>query len=196
MLYYAIRGILKFIFFFLGLKSEGIHNIPKKGPVIIASNHVSNWDPIVVALVVHRPVYFMAKEELFRNILSAKFFSKLHAFPVKRGAADRKAIKCAIDLLKQGKLVGIFPEGRRSKEAVTQAQAGVAMIALKSKVPVVPVACLGTDRKLPLGWSRPLVVRAGKAISVEKYARENLNTEVLEKLRDEIVNEINVLLSK
>ncbi|MBC7075771.1 MAG: 1-acyl-sn-glycerol-3-phosphate acyltransferase [Syntrophomonadaceae bacterium] len=196
MLYYALRGILKFIFFFLGLKSEGIHNIPKKGPVIIASNHVSNWDPIVVALVVHRPVYFMAKEELFRNMLSAKFFSKLHAFPVKRGVADRKAIKCAIDLLKQGKLVGIFPEGRRSKEAVIQAQAGVAMIALKSKAPVIPVACLGTDRKLPLGWFRPLVVRAGKAINVEKYAGENLNTEVLEKVRDEIVNEINVLLSK
>ncbi len=196
MLYFILRGIFKFLFVFLGLKIEGKHNMPEKGPVIIASNHVSNWDPIMVALITRRPIYFMAKVELFKSVISAKLFAKLHAFPVKRGTADRKAIKRALDLLEQGKIVAIFPEGRRSKEMFAQVQTGAAMLALKSESPVVPVACLGTDRKLPIGWLRPLVVRVGEPINVKKYKEAKKTSEAAGKLMDDIISEIKTLLLK
>lgn len=196
MLYSVIRAMVKFMFFFLGLKSEGIHNLPEKGPVIIAANHVSNWDPVVVVISVKRPIYFMAKAELFSNILFTKVFGALHAFPVRRGHADRQAIRHALDILDDGQVLGIFPEGARKKvQKDTTVQNGVAMLALKSGVPVVPVACIGTDRKLPLGWIKPLIVKVGKPITLEKYEGQKLKSATLEQLSHEIMDEINTLLS-
>ena len=75
MFYTIIRGLLRFIFYFLGLKAEGLENLPQSGPVIIAANHVSNWDPVVVALVLNRPVYFMGKAELFKYKIIDKLFT-------------------------------------------------------------------------------------------------------------------------
>lgn len=197
MFYTVIRDLVKFIFIFLGLKSEGIHNLPEKGPVIIASNHVSNWDPVIVGISFKRPIYFMAKAELFSNKILGNVLKALHAFPVKRGQADRKALRYALEILEQGKVLGIFPEGARKKVVPdAQVQGGVAFIALKSGAPVVPVACIGTDRGFPLGWTKPLVVRVGEPINLEKYAGQKLSSSTLEQVSKEIMNEINTLLSR
>lgn len=195
MLYSTIRGFLRIVFFILGLKSEGIHKLPKEGPVIVAANHVSNWDPIIVAVALKRPVYFMAKEELFKNKLLGILFAKLHAFPVKRGSADIRAIRNAMGILAEGKVLGIFPEGSR-KKVVPDAtvQTGVAMIALKSRTPVLPVACLGTERSIPFGWTNPLLLRVGELISMEKYAEKKVKASVLEDLSKEIMDKINNLM--
>ncbi|MDD3880529.1 MAG: lysophospholipid acyltransferase family protein, partial [Syntrophomonas sp.] len=152
MLYSFLRLIAQVLFFLFGLKSEGLHNIAEKGPLILAANHVSYWDAIVVAAAVKRPINFMAKAELFDYPLLGYFVKKLNAFPVRRGIADRNAIKKALLVLEEEKVLGIFPEGMRNlKGEDLKAQAGVAMIALKSGAPVVPVACIGTNRILPLG---------------------------------------------
>ncbi len=197
MLYRTIRVILRYIFLFFGLKLQGIHNLPDKGPVIIAANHVSNWDPLIIAVAIERPVHYMAKSELFNNILLGKLLYKVNAFPVKRGAADRKAIKNALDILRQGEILGMFPEGTRNKTGEEiKLQLGVAMLVLKAKAPVVPVACLGTNRKFPIGWFKPLVVRIGKPLNIHKYEGQKIKTSTMEELSVQIKEEINSLLYK
>lgn len=195
MLYSIAVAVFRVIFFLLGLKTEGIHKLPEKGPVIVASNHVSNWDPIIVAVALKRPIYFMAKEELFKNKLLGILLEKLHAFPVRRGSADIRAIRKSMEILADGKVLGIFPEGRR-KKLVPDAtvQAGVAMIALKSRSPVLPVACLGTERNIPFGWKNPFMLKVGELISLEKHAEEKVKASGLENLSKEIMDKINKLM--
>ena len=196
MLYSIVRGFLRFIFYFLGLKAEGLENLPKSGPFIIAANHVSNWDPIVVALVLKRPVYFMGKKALFKYRIMAVICTALHAFPVKRGVPDRTAIRRALQVLEEGKVLGIFPEGARNTTGDMKALPGVAMIALKSGVPVVPVACLGTRHTLPCGWIDPLQVRVGPPIYNSEIPEQGTKSARMERFSEEIMNKINVLLHK
>ena len=99
---------------FLRLEISGTENIPLNGPVVIASNHVSLLDPPIIGVASSRKIHFMAKQELFVPILGS-IYRTLGAFPVRRGAADRNAIKYGIDLLLAEKVLAIFPEGTRSK---------------------------------------------------------------------------------
>lgn len=197
MLYSFLRAIFRVVFILLGLKAEGLHNIAKKGPLILAANHISYWDAIMVGIATKRPIYFMAKSELFSYPLLGFFIKWLNAFPVRRGIADRNAIKNALSILGEGKILGIFPEGMRNlKGEELKAQAGVALIALKSGVPVVPVACIGTDRILPCGWFRPLLVRIGEPINLAGYQGRKVNSTALEEISEEIMSKINLLLEK
>ena len=196
MFYTIIRGILRFIFCFLGLKAEGLENIPGSGPIIIAANHVSNWDPVVVALVINRPVYFMGKTALFKYKIMDKVVRALHAFPVKRGVPDRKAIRRALQVLEEGKVLGIFPEGARNITGDMKPLPGVAMIARKSGAPVVPVACLGTRHTIPFGWFDPLIVRVGPPIYHGEMYEQGGKTARMEQISEEIMNKINILLHK
>jgi 1-acyl-sn-glycerol-3-phosphate acyltransferase len=197
MLYYFARGICRIFFVFLGLKKEGIEKIPQKGPVIVAANHMSNWDPIMVGISLSRPVHFMAKAELFNNKILGKLLTAVHAFPVKRGKADRKAIRHALELLEEGKVLGIFPEGARKKVLPNaQVQSGVALLALKSGASIIPVACIGTDKEFPLGWFRPLLVRVGDPVDLDKYKDQKITSALLEEVSKEIMQEIISLLDK
>ena len=129
------------------LRVSGVENVPAGG-AIIAPNHQSFFDIPLVAMVLAlhgRRTYFMAKSELFRNSVFAWIIHNLLAFPVRRGAPDRMAIRYAIDRLKQGELVAIFPEGTRSKTGqLKEAEAGLSLIAAKAGTPVVPVGIGGT----------------------------------------------------
>ncbi|HBQ87678.1 MAG TPA: 1-acyl-sn-glycerol-3-phosphate acyltransferase, partial [Syntrophomonas sp.] len=109
MFYRFVRDLVRFLFYFLGLKIEGVRNLPAQGPVIIAANHVSNWDPVLVGISFKRPVHFIAKAELFTNPVLGKLLTGLNAFPVKRGTPDRRAIRQALDILDMGEVLGIFP---------------------------------------------------------------------------------------
>lgn len=197
MLYNIVRAILRFLFILLGLKVEGLENIPPEGPIIIAPNHVSNWDPIMVAVAINRPIHFMAKAELFNYNILGKLLTKVYVFPVKRGSGDRQAIKHALQVLEKGNILGIFPEGTRNKTGQDlNPQSGTAMIALRSKVDIIPVACIGTGRILPMGWFRPLIVRIGKPISLEDYRDKKVNSVYMEEISMKVVNRINSLLYK
>ena len=125
---------------------------------------MSNWDPPMAGTYFPRPVAYMAKEELFHPAIAGWIISQLYAFPVKRGAADRGAIKSAlgikhgIDILKDNKVLAIFPEGTRSKTGkLGKPQSGVSMLAGMGKAPVVPTAIIGTNRIFANGSMFPKV---------------------------------------
>lgn len=195
MFYYIVRGLVKIGLLILGLKCEGLHNLPEKGPVIIAANHVSMWDPLLVGASSQRPIHFMAKAELFQTRMGKLLFQSLHAFPVKRGAADRNAIRQGLEILEKGRVLGIFPEGtRRSEAADSSVHAGVAMLALKSNAVIIPAACIGTDKKIPWGWKGGLKIKLGKPVYVHEYQGLKVNSAVLDNLSREIMQQINLLL--
>jgi len=131
-------------------KVIGRENVPKKGGIILAPNHISYIDPPTVGCMIPRQTHFMAKSELFEIPVLGFLIRAVGSFPVRQHTADRAALKKAIELLGQGRVVCIFPEGHRNLTGeLLPAQAGFGMIALKSKAPVVPVALIDTDRLLP-----------------------------------------------
>ncbi len=187
MLYYILKVIAVPIFSLLFLpKIKGRENIPKTGSVIVYSNHTSLLDPIILGCFLPRKVYFMAKRELFRCRLFGAFLRKLGAFPVNRGTADISAIKQALQILKKGKVFGIFPEGTRNKTGDLKSFAhGVASIAHHSKAVTVPVAITGGYRLF-----RPIRITIGKPVDFNSFYSKKSNTEVLEKMSDKMSKEL------
>lgn len=136
-----------------GTRLHGVENIPAQG-ALLAGNHLSYLDPVLLWCASPRPVHFMAKRELWDSRFLGWALPRLWAFPVTRGGADRAAIEAATGFLKDGELVGIFPEGTRAEADATEpgeAHGGAAFIAMRAGAPVVPVAFVGTDIAMPRG---------------------------------------------
>jgi 1-acyl-sn-glycerol-3-phosphate acyltransferase len=161
--YHLCRWIARAVF---ALRVEGAAHLPRTGPVILAPNHVSYLDPIVVGVAVSRRVHFMAKRELFRNSLAAWLLRGLQAYPVARERVDPSTLKHTLSLLAAGQVVLIFPEGTRGDgRTLGPVKTGIAAIAARSGAPVVPVFHWGAERILPRGGGAlrrtPLHVRLG-----------------------------------
>ncbi len=189
MIYAVCKVILKIIFkIFIRLEVHGTENIPKNGPVVVASNHLSLLDPPVIGTAASRKVHFMAKQELFVPILG-DIYKILGAFPVKRGGADRAAIKHGIEILQSNKVLAIFPEGTRSKTGkLGKAEPGALMMASKANAVIVPTCVIGTDIKR-CGKLWPKVkVCFGKPL----YFPENepVTKELLKTMTDQLMVEI------
>jgi 1-acyl-sn-glycerol-3-phosphate acyltransferase len=134
----------------------GRKNIPARGAAILAPNHIADCDPPFVALSVYRPLWFMAKRELFEIPVLGKFIEFAQSFPVDRDAPDRAALKRAEELLRAGQIVVVFPEGRLSQSGELQPLLpGALMLALRAKVPVIPVGIAGTNQVLPYSQTVP-----------------------------------------
>ena len=192
MFYKILKVIFRFTFNLLfSPKVIGAENVPKEGAMIMAANHMSNWDPPILGTYLPRTVGYMAKEELFKPAIAGAIIKSLNAFPVKRGASDRGAIKMALNILKKGLCPGIFPEGTRSRDGkLHKAQAGVSLIAAMSKAPVVPTALIGTNKI----WSKEekfpqLTIVFGEPIyyegkSNDKAALEEFSQEIMKKIEN------------
>jgi 1-acyl-sn-glycerol-3-phosphate acyltransferase len=159
--YWVMRQLLHaFALVYWRLQRTGRDHIPRSGPAIIVSNHRSFLDPFIVGLTARRPVYYVAKQELFRNRLFAWFISSLGAFPVRRGEADADMVETAKAILARGEPVLIFPEGTRIRPgALGKPKRGVGRLALETGAPVVPIAIKGTEA-IRRGWRiRPHRIR-------------------------------------
>ena len=145
MLYQILRLIGKPIIYLLFLpKIIGKKNARHKGRAVVIANHSSFWDPLFIAVVFRRQVYWMGKIELFKSRIARMFFYAVKDFPVRRGEGDLAAIRNAFRILRAEKLFGIFPEGTRIKTGeIGRFEPGTAMIALKNNAPVVPVYIKG-----------------------------------------------------
>jgi 1-acyl-sn-glycerol-3-phosphate acyltransferase len=160
-LYVLVRVVLQpFFHVYFRMRRLGMEHVPKHGPVIFAANHRSFLDPFVIGMLTRRPVYYVAKKELFENRWQAWILNRLGAFPVERDAGDRESMSTARAILDRGDCVVIFPEGTRIRRGpLGPPHRGVGRLALETGAPVVPVALVGTDRARR-GWLiRPVRVR-------------------------------------
>ncbi|HET9029564.1 MAG TPA: lysophospholipid acyltransferase family protein [Candidatus Aquilonibacter sp.] len=171
------RGVTRFIAWKdYRLKVYGKENVPRTGPVILAANHVSWLDPPIVGAYFPRRVNYMAKKELFEIKWLGPLIATMGAFPVDREGSARPAIKHAVDILKGGGCVGIFPEGGRNVEGDKEAQTGVALLAALTGAVVVPAAIINSER-LKERPKPPVKVIYGKPMSLpqdRKATREDL----------------------
>lgn len=131
----------------LRLRLSGLEGVPRKGPLLIACNHISFWDPPLVGSLVPREVHFLAKEELFRNRLFGALISSYNSIPIRRGPKARSALRGAEDVLASGGAIVIFPEGTRSRGGeFLPPRAGVARLAAHGRAPVLPVYVSGSNQ--------------------------------------------------
>jgi 1-acyl-sn-glycerol-3-phosphate acyltransferase len=146
------RGVMRLA---LDVRVERADAVPSSGPVLLAGNHRGILDAPLMAAFVPRPARFLAKSELFRGWV-ARLLGWLGQIPVDRGRPDREALRRAVAVLEEGHVLGMFPEGTRGAGELTTVQHGIAYVALRVPgVPIVPVACLGTERAMPMGARRP-----------------------------------------
>lgn len=150
-------------------RTSGLHHVPKQGPLVVVANHGSHLDPPLLGHALGRPVAFMAKAELFRVPLLGALIRALAAYPVKRGASDREAIRVATARLQEGWATGVFLDGTRQPDGrVNQPMPGAALLAARSGAPLLPVAILNSHRALGPGQTRlrlvPIQLRVGEPI--------------------------------
>jgi 1-acyl-sn-glycerol-3-phosphate acyltransferase len=200
LLKYVILGpLLKLIF---RPQVEGLDNVPREGPAILASNHLSFSDSIFMPLVVPRKVTFVAKAEYFtgkgiKGRLKKMFFVGTGTIPVDRsgGRAAQAALDTQLRVLRAGELAGIYPEGTRSPDGrLYRGKTGVARLALDSGAPVIPVAMLNADEVQPIGKVLPKIMRVrirfGAPLDFSRYAGMAGDRFVERAVTDEIMYEL------
>ncbi len=185
--YHVIKKLVKLYYrIMFRVDIQGEENIPTEGGAVLCCNHMSNYDPLTMAAFTKRPVRYIAKKELFSKKLFAKIMYGLGAFPVDRTTTDMKALKTAIQLLKNGEMLGIFAEGTRVKEGEAKAaKAGVALFALKGGAPIVPVAVSSTHK-----FRAVVHIRYGKPIYLQEYQGKKVTTEMMEEITEKVMQKV------
>jgi 1-acyl-sn-glycerol-3-phosphate acyltransferase len=143
---FLVAALRQFFRLIMKMEVDGLENLPPDGPVVIACNHVTNFDVFPMQLSLPRPIFYMAKAELFKFPLMDVALRDLGAFPVYRGEKDQWAMRHARKVLEHGQLLGMFPEGTRNKgRGLGVAKTGTARMAIETKSPIVPMVVTGTD---------------------------------------------------
>ena len=182
------RPFLKLIFFY---KCNDRKNLPKDKSFIVCCNHLSNADPIILSALSRRKIHYMAKAELFKNKFAGAILKAHGAFPVVRGAGDGKAISKGEEILKEGKILGIFIEGTRSKTGELQKpKSGAAMIAWQTKTPIIPVCITPKNKKIKffnkvtVSWGKPLYMEELGLISGDIKEIRDASRIIMEKISE------------
>lgn len=190
MFYNIVKGIAWFVFHLIfRIEIKGKENIPEDEGALICPNHYHWADPVMAAISIKRQVRFMAKYELFKAPIIKHLVRGLGAYPVKRGEADLNASKMTLRLLKDKRLVGIFPEGTRIKGGehgvMGKANPGIAMFSVKSRKPVIPVLIVGGYHIFD-----KMQVIFGKPVQLYDYKNQKLNSEDYQELSQIIMEKI------
>lgn len=183
MIYAICCGLLRLIYAILfPLRIVGKENVPKEGGVLLCANHISLLDPMTIGIKLNRQVKYMAKAELFKVPVLGWLINKLGAFPVKRGGVSKESIKTALNTLRGGHVMGIFPEGTRNSDSGV-AKKGAASFALRSGAAVVPAAIVGSYKPF-----RRMTVIYGAPIDLSSF--DGKGSESLEEVTDVIMGRI------
>ena len=172
---------------FYRIKVTGREHVPKEGAVILCSNHIHALDCILLAIKCKRQVFYMGKKELFERPILGRILRWIGAFPVDRSTTDMKAYRHTMDILKDGKMLGIFSQGTRAQE-FENVKGGVAVFALKSGAPIVPVGIRGTYRI----FSR-LYLNFGPPISMEQYKDRKIKSDVVDEVMEIVKSKVTEL---
>ncbi len=192
---YAVGQFLLTLFYYpvYRMKVIGRENIPREGPVLLCSNHVAMKDPVMLGVAQRRQVFYMAKEELFRNWFIGGLLRKLGAFPVKRGTGGTDALEEGYKLLEKNAVVGVFIEGHRSKTGELQKpKTGAALLQFRTGAAVVPVCITAGDGKRPSPFKKTMI-RFGEPISNEKLNIPDASSMQLRKASRTIMEKIAAL---
>lgn len=204
MLYWVLKRVLlgPLLRVLFRPRVEGLGHVPRYGPAILASNHLSFSDSIFLPLAVPRRITFPAKMEYFtgrgfKGRLTAAFFRGTGQIPIDRsgGSASQAAVDAGLEVLRHGELFGIYPEGTRSPDGrLYKGKTGVARMALEAKVPVLPVAMIGTDKAQPTGQKIPNImrigIRIGRPLDFSRYHGMEGDRLVLRAITDELMYEL------
>lgn len=183
-----LSGIIKLLF---RVKVIGAENENYDGTVIVCPNHISNWDPVILACVTKRPFRFMSKEELFKIPVLKQLLLALGAFPIKRGSSDIVALKMTIEMLKSGTDVCLFPQGKRHigvSPENTECKTGVSMLLNHTKVAILPIGIYTKGFKI-VPFKRVYVV-IGKARDFGSFALQDNSKQEYQRVSDEIFTDI------
>ncbi len=201
-MYWVLKAILKPILVTIyRIRVEGRPNLPKKGAAIIAANHVSFLDSFFIPLVINRrKLTYLAKDDYFKTWKTAWFFKMAGQIPVDRSGGEKseQALNTAMRVLKENKLLGIYPEGTRSPDGrLHRGRTGVARLAIQAGVPIIPCGLIGTELVMPKQAKLPrflgrieVRVRFGQAIDVSRFAGKEDDRLALRSLTDEIQYEV------
>jgi 1-acyl-sn-glycerol-3-phosphate acyltransferase len=196
--YWLCKVAMRFLLFLLAsYEVRGQENVPRRGALILVSNHLNNTDPNMLAAAFPRRIIFMAKVELFRIAPAGFMLGLFGAFPVRRFEADLGALRTAARVLASGHVLGMFPEGHRTRTGGLQpAHPGTAMIALRSAAPLIPVAITGTEGVRGIRYilrHRPrIIITIGKPFFLPPC--ERVTAEAAAEATDLIMSEIAALL--
>lgn len=194
-IYRFLRALVyPFIRLFWWVKVENAELMPKEGGIVLCCNHISNMDPIFLGVALKRQIFFMAKQELFEKKLFAKFFTSLGAFAVKRGTGDKAALNTGIHIAEQGNVMGIFPEGTRSKDGkLLRAKAGTLLIASKADCPILIAAIKTKNQKVRI--FRKVTVKFGKIMTPDELKVDISAPSTIRAAGERLMSEIGELLA-
>ena len=190
MFYKIMRLIVyPFIRIFIRIEQHGIENIPKDKGYILAANHTSMADVFVLAVPFKGQIHYMAKGELFKFLPFKWFFSALGSFAVQRGKGDLRAIEQACDVIKDGGVLGIFPEGTRSKTGeIGKTKSGAALIAMQTKADILPVSI-----RFSTGTYKPFckaIIRIGELIPYKEPEEKETQRNSIRRISGEVMDNI------
>ena len=190
MLYMLLKILVgPFLLLFFRPIVYGRRNLRVKGKAIFISNHRSMWDPVIIALCTPRMIHYMAKKEIFRTKLGNLFFRSLGIFPVNRKNVDLVSLKSALKVLKDGKVFGIFPEGKRAvSDSLDEFEKGTAFLAIRSGAPVIPIYIHPDAQRR----TRP-VLNVGKAIDISSIVANANKSALIDVVTDEFADAIDAL---
>ena len=185
MFYRFGRALIKLLNLILyNIHVEGEENIPETGGVVLCPNHISNYDPLAVATHMKRQVHFMAKAELYKNFIVRKVLLAVGTIPVDRGKVSLETLKESLRVLKNGEILGIFPEGTRVKNGERRKpMEGFVVFALKTKSPILPVHIEGEYK-----FRGKINIKFGKPIELNEYYGKKVKPEEMSKISEKIMN--------
>ncbi|WP_139367654.1 lysophospholipid acyltransferase family protein [Bacillus alkalicellulosilyticus] len=166
----------------------GQENLPEEGPVLLCCNHIHNFDPPLLGAYIQRPIRYMAKQELFKYKFSNWLLRSVGAFPVRRGMSDKQAMRVTIQFLRDNEMIGLFPEGTRSKDGQLQkGLAGAGFFSLRTEATVIPCAIVGPYKpfkKLKLVYGPPIDM---VQLREDKISVEDATAVIMDSIRSLLV---------